>query len=605
MREYQSPAVFTVDPTSSCADIAAEVAAADPGRKVFSRRDSSGHWQPITARELLTRVIATAKGLIANDVQPGDRVALLSATRWEWPVLDLAIWAAGAVTVPIYDSSSADQVAWILEDSGAVALVVENDAHREIAEDALSSAPGAAVRKIFQIDGPDGADGALAELAAAGAQVPDEQQQQRSDALCADDPATLIYTSGTTGRPKGCMLTHANLLSEIAGVANSGLRPWLQPGRKTLMFLPMAHALARAVTLIALSEGVTVGFTSDTRNIVSEFASFRPTFILSVPRVFEKVYATARANAESGGRVAVFDAAAGTAIAYSEAADSGRIGLGLKVKHAIFDRLVYSKLRSALGGECELAISGGAPLGARLAHFYRGVGIPVYEGYGLTETCAAFSVNTPGETRIGSVGKPLSGNTARIAEDGELMLSGAVVFDGYWQNPEASAEAMSDGWFHTGDLGAIDEDGYLSITGRKKELIVTAGGKNVSPAGLEDVLRADPLVSQAVVVGDHRPFIGALITIDAEAFDHWKGKAHKDTDATVADLVEDDDLRSAIQSAVDAANRTVSHAEGIKRFRILPDDFSEESGEMTPTLKVKRNVVAEKFADDIEALYTK
>jgi len=603
MREYQAPAEFSIDPTSSCADIPTTVAAADPDRAVFSRRDASGQWQPITARELVVQVTAIAKGLIASGVEPGDRVALLSATRWEWPVLDLAIWSAGAVTVPIYDSSSADQVAWILQDSGAVALIIENDVHCEIVEDALAT--GAAVRKIFQIDGTPGADGALAELTEAGKQIPDEQQQLRSATLSAADPATLIYTSGTTGRPKGCMLTHANLLSEIAGVAHSGLGPWLQPGRRTLMFLPMAHALARAVTLIALSEGVTIGFTSDTRNIVAEFASFRPNFILSVPRVFEKVFASARASAEASGQVAVFDAAAETAIAYSTAQDSGRIGLGLKAKHAVFDRLVYRKLRGALGGDCELAISGGAPLGARLAHFYRGLGVPVYEGYGLTETCAAFSVNTPSDMRVGSVGKPLSGNAARIADDGELLLSGAVVFDGYWQNPTASAEAMSDGWFRTGDLGAIDSDGFLSITGRKKELIVTAGGKNVSPAGLEDALRSEPLISQAMVVGDQKPFIGALITIDPEAFDHWKTKAHKPADASVADLTDDPDLRAVIQAAIDDANKTVSHAEAIKKFRILPTDFSEETGEMTPTLKVKRNVVAQKFAADIEAIYQK
>ncbi len=379
----------------------------------------------------------------------------------------------------------------------------------------------------------------------------------------------------------------------------------LTEGRTTLMFLPMAHVLARAVSIAAFDRGATLGHTADIPRLVESFGAFRPHFILSVPRVFEKVYNTARQKAHGDGKGKIFDAAADTAVAYSRALEKSGPSLVLRAKHALFDRLVYGKLRAALGGQCELAISGGAPLGERLAHFYRGLGITIYEGYGLTETTAAAAVNTPGNQRIGTVGKPLPGNAVRIADDGEILLSGGVVFGGYWKNDDATAEALTDGWFHTGDLGTVDDDGYIAITGRKKEIIVTAGGKNVAPAGLEDSLRASPLIGQAMVVGDQRPFIGALITVDPEAFPGWKQRNGKDESATVADLTTDPDLVAEIDAAVAEANKTVSHAEAIKKYRVLAVDFTEEGGELTPTMKLKRNVVAESYASDIEALYSK
>lgn len=598
MREIAVPQPFRIDPDASAVDIVFDHVAADPSRPLVRRR-VDGAWRSMTAGELGAVITAAAKGLVADGVKPGDRVALLASTRWEWVALDFAIWSAGAVTVPIFESSSADQIAWILEDSGAVAVIVEADKHR-------ARLGAAAPETVYQIDVADPVvvGGALDVLAARGAEVPDAELAERRAGVHAADPATLIYTSGTTGRPKGCILTHSNLLSEAACVRSSSLRGLLVPGRRTLMFLPLAHVFARAITLLALQSQCELAFTADIKNVLDDFAEFQPDFILSVPRVFEKVYASARKKAHDGGKGKIFDLAAETAIAYSEAQQSGKASLGLRARHAVADKLVAAKLRAALGGRCQLAISGGAPLGARLGHFFAGIGVPVYEGYGLTESTAAIGVNLPGAVRIGTVGRPLPGNAYRIAADGEILARGPVIFDGYWQNPEATAEAKEpDGWFHTGDLGSIDADGFLSITGRKKELIVTAGGKNVAPAGLEYVLCQNPLVGHAVVIGDAKPFIAALVTIDSEAFADWKSTAGKPATATVADLVDDADLRAVVAEAVAAANRTVSAAEAIKAFRVLPTEFTEETGELTPKLSVKRKVVAEKFAADITAIY--
>ncbi|SFA38616.1 long-chain acyl-CoA synthetase [Rhodococcoides kroppenstedtii] len=601
MREYRVPASFSVDDDDSAVDSVFAHERSRPNAVVYSRQGRS--WTDVTAADFAAQVRAVAKGLIASGVEQGDRVALMSATRFEWPLLDYAIWAAGAVTVPVYETSSAVQVRWILENSGARVAIVETVAHSNILAEVLPDLPH--VEHTFQIEVSPEKQGAVEVLTEAGADLGDDAVAARVAALKSSDPATLVYTSGTTGRPKGCVLSHANLLAESRGIAASALGEMLTEGRTTLMFLPMAHVLARAVSIAAFDRGATLGHTADIPRLVESFGAFRPHFILSVPRVFEKVYNTARQKAHGDGKGKIFDAAADTAVAYSRALEKSGPSLVLRAKHALFDRLVYGKLRAALGGQCELAISGGAPLGERLAHFYRGLGITIYEGYGLTETTAAAAVNTPGNQRIGTVGKPLPGNAVRIADDGEILLSGGVVFGGYWKNDDATAEALTDGWFHTGDLGTVDDDGYIAITGRKKEIIVTAGGKNVAPAGLEDSLRASPLIGQAMVVGDQRPFIGALITVDPEAFPGWKQRNGKDESATVADLTTDPDLVAEIDAAVAEANKTVSHAEAIKKYRVLAVDFTEEGGELTPTMKLKRNVVAESYASDIEALYSK
>ncbi|ADT98940.1 MULTISPECIES: AMP-dependent synthetase/ligase [Mycolicibacterium] len=597
-REFTVPAPFTVEERDNIVGAVFTHERDDPDHVIFQRL-VDGKWIDVTARQAAGQIRSAARGLIAEGVQAGDRVALLSATRYEWPILDFAILSIGAVTVPIYETSSAEQVQFVLADSGAVAAIAETDAHAAHIEAQRDTLP--ALRRIYVIDG---SVPALDELAEAGASVDAAAVDERVASIRSTDAATLIYTSGTTGRPKGCQLTHSNLLYEIRG-AKACFPEHLAKGEKLLVFLPLAHVLARALTIGAFSNGVTLGFTSDIKNLVPMFAVFQPTLVVSVPRVFEKVYNTAELNAETGGKGKIFTAAANTAIEYSKALDSGGPGLVLKLKHALFDKLVYGKLRAALGGRCHAAISGGAPLGARLGHFYRGVGLSIYEGYGLTETSAAITVNRVGDLRVGSVGKLVPGNSMRLGEDGELLVRGGVVFNGYWGNEEETRAVFTDGWFHTGDLGAIDDDGFLTIVGRKKEIIVTAGGKNVAPAQLEDRLRAHPLISQAMAVGDQQPFIAALITVDTEAFPGWKERHHKASDASVADLADDPDLLAEIELAVKDANQAVSKAEAIRKFRILPVDFTEDTGELTPTLKVKRKVVAEKFAADIEALYAK
>jgi long-chain acyl-CoA synthetase len=487
----------------------------------------------------------------------------------------------------------------VLTDSAAVVAFAETDAHATMINELTGDLPE--LRRVLLIDVSD--TNALEQLAQESASVDPAELTARVEALRSEDPATLIYTSGTTGRPKGCQLTHSNLVYETRG-AKAVLPTLLRKGERLLVFLPLAHVLARALTLCAFQNKVVVGFTSDIKNLVPMFAVFKPTVVVSVPRVFEKVYNTAAQNATNDGKGRIFEIAAQTAVDWSEASDRGGPGLLLRAKHALFDRLVYHKLRAALGGDCHASVSGGGPLGARLGHFYRGVGLTIYEGYGLTETSAAITVNQINALKVGTVGKLLPGNSMRIADDGELLVRGGVVFHGYWHNDQATTEAMADGWFKTGDLGAVDNDGFLTITGRKKEIIVTAGGKNVAPAVLEDRLRAHPLISQAVVVGDARPFIGALITIDPEAFDGWKQRNSKPAGASVSDLVTDPDLNAEVDAAVKQANLAVSHAESIRKFRILPIDFTEDTGELTPTLKVKRKVVAEKFAHDIDAIYT-
>ncbi|MDD7932938.1 AMP-dependent synthetase/ligase [Actinomycetospora straminea] len=572
------------------------------GSDVAYRRLVGDDWQDVTFAAFRDEVAAVAKGFLAAGLQPGDRVGLISQTRYEWTLIDYALWAAGAVTLPIYETSSADQVEWCLSDSGARGVVVESDEHRSIVEDLREKLPD--LGHVWQIDGSGGtggAGGAVDALREAGAGVDDATLEQRRTSVHADDLATLIYTSGTTGRPKGCEITHRNLLFEVRAVADT-FSDLMQPGNSTLLFLPLAHIFARVIQCAAMEYRYVIGHFADTKKLTTELPRFRPDFLLSVPRVFEKVYNGAKAKAHNEGKGRIFDMAEATAVSYSESLDTGGPGIALRFQHALFDKLVYGKLRAALGGRCVGAVSGGSALGARIGHFFRGVGVPIHEGYGLTETSAAITANPNRAVRIGTVGKPIPGVTIAIAEDGEVLAKGDVVFRGYWNNPEATKSTIVDGWFHTGDLGSLDDDGYLSITGRKKELIVTAGGKNVAPAVLEDRVRAHRLVSQALVVGDNRPYIGALITLDPEALPGWSSEHGKDA-SDAASLAEDPDVQAEISGAIEEANKAVSRAEAIRQWRILASDFTEESGELTPTMKLKRNVIAEKRADDIEAVY--
>ncbi|WP_222193484.1 AMP-dependent synthetase/ligase [Modestobacter italicus] len=595
MRELSVPPTATVGPDDALTDMISRNAAEHPS-EVGLRRQLGGQWVDVTHAQFAAEVAGVAKGLIAGGVQAGDRVALMARTRYEWTVLDYAIWTAGAVVVPVYETSSADQVAWIVADSGARAIVVEGAEHAAAVESVRSEVPE--LGPVWVLD-----DGAVDTLTAAGADVPDSELTARRATLTSSSLATLIYTSGTTGRPKGCELTHANFLFEIRN-GMTLLDRFMNPDGSLLLFIPLAHVLARVLQVGAINTRTVIGHTADIKDLVGDLGRFQPTFVLAVPRVFEKVYNGAKAKAEGDGKGKVFDRAAQVAVDWSRAQDTGGPGLALKLQHALFDRLVYGKLRAALGGRCSGAISGGAPLGERLGHFFRGIGVTIFEGYGLTETTAAASVNHDVALRIGTVGRPLPGVDAAIAEDGEVLLRGGIVMRGYWKNEQATAEAIdADGWFHTGDIGELDAQGFLRITGRKKEILVTAGGKNVAPAVLEDRLRAHKLVSQCIVVGDQRPFIAALITLDAEALPAWLKAQGKDTSLTASQLRDDPDLLAELDAAVADANKAVSHAEAIKKFRVLGDDFTEDNGTLTPSLKLKRAVVMKQFGDEVEALY--
>lgn len=596
MREYSVPVLVDVPASANLTDTVFQRAEREPGT-VTLRRKVGDDWIAVTAGEFRDQVAAVARGLIAAGVGAGDRVALMSRTRYEWTVIDYAIWAAGAVSVPIYETSSSDQVRWIISDSGAKAVFVELESHEEVVREVLAELPD--LKDVWRIDG-----GALEELTAGGAEVSDATLAGRRTGRGAADLATIVYTSGTTGRPKGCALTHDNLLFTAKNVAAGPLDPlFTADGRAALLFLPLAHVFARMIQLVLIETGTVLAHTPNMKNVAPDLQGFKPTFLLGVPRVFEKVYNGAEQKAAGDGKSKIFHAAADTAITWSRAQSEGGPGLGLRLRHALFDKLVYGKLRAATGGRLSAAVSGGSALGERLAHFFRGVGIEVFEGWGLTETSAPSSVNMPGANKVGTVGKPFPGVTIGIGEDGEVLVKGRHVFKGYWNDEKATGEVIdAEGWFHTGDVGELDKDGYLRITGRKKEILVTAAGKNVAPAPMEDLIRAHPLISQAMVVGDDRPFVAAIIALDPEALEQWKG-ANGKAGATLADLSADPAILAEVQKAVDRANRSVSKPEQIKKFAVLDSDISEESGHLTPTLKVKRNIVMRDFAKHIDSLY--
>lgn len=608
MQEYTTPAAYEVAENETCLTALLATAQARPFGVLFTR-PRSFEWVNVTASEFVEEVFEVAKGLIANGIQQGDRVALLSETRYEWTLLDFAIWAAGAVTVPIYGSSSPSQVQWIIEDSGAAFAITETIEHTDMMKHLELDNEGnpqlkgstSQLRRVLEINAS-----AIQTLKFEGRGISDAQVQERIDATRAQDLASLVYTSGTTGRPKGCRLTHHNWLAEVRALLTHPIGHIAIPGSRVLTFLPLAHVLARAVSLAVVIGGATQSHWSDFSSLAVEFQRARPNLILGVPRVFEKVRNGAEANAFDKGVVAgtMFQAAEKVAIEYSRALDTiDGPSKVLKLKHKTFDRLVYSKIRAAMGASVRYCISGGSAMNHDVLHFFRGLGVTIYEGYGLTETAAAAAVNYD-DNIIGTVGRPVGGVSARINEEGEILLRGETLFDGYWNNPEATADSMTeDGWFNTGDLGEILESGHIVITGRKKDLIVTAGGKNVSPGPMEDRLRSHPLISQALVVGDGKPFVGALITLDDEAFKRWKLNRNISESKSIKDLATDPMLRAEIQDAINDTNAQVSAAEAIKKFYILDRDLLEEEDELTPTMKIKRNVVVQRYSDTIDQLY--
>ncbi|WP_418960041.1 AMP-dependent synthetase/ligase [Streptomyces tritici] len=609
VREARSAPLVPPPATGTPADIPFTNAAEAPDSVVLRRREH-GAWRPVTAAAFAADVAATAKGLIASGLEAGGRVALMARTGYEWCVLDFAVWAAGGQTVPVYPTSSAEQIAWILEDSGARHVVTETAEHTAAVEDAAVGLPGDGGVALWQIDA-----GALPRLRLLGEDVTDEELTKRRTALTADSLATVCYTSGTTGRPKGCVLTHGNLHAEAANTVEL-LHPVFKAitgqTASTLLFLPLAHILGRTIQIACLMARIELGHFPSIKpdELRPELRAFRPTFVVGVPYLFEKIHDTGRATAEKLGRGASFARADAIAVRFGEAAlghflgKGPRPGLGLTLAWALYDLLVYRRVRKELGGRLRYAISGGSPLDRRLSLFFYAAGILIYEGYGLTETTAAATVSPPLQPRPGTVGRPVPGTAIRIADDGEVLIKGGIVFRAYWNNEAATAEVLDDdGWFATGDLGALDDDGYLVITGRKKDIIVTSGGKNVSPAVLEDRLRSRPPVGQCLVVGDNRSHVAALVTLEPEAMEHWLAVRKRPKDTPLADLCRDPELIADIQKAVDHANKAVSRAESIRRFRIVPGEFTEENGMLTPSLKVKRHAVATAYAAEIEALY--
>ncbi|MGW1075799.1 AMP-dependent synthetase/ligase [Streptomyces sp. NPDC002537] len=606
MREFTVPSLVTSPHAGGLADVVFEHAADDPDRVALARKGPDGRWRDVTAAAFRDEVLALAKGLLAEGVRFGDRVAVMSRTRYEWTLFDFALWSVGAQSVPLYPTSSPEQVRWILHDAGVTACVVEHEDHAMTVGSVVDRLPRLA--RLWQLDA-----GAVETLTEAGRRIADEVVHRHRMALTASTPATVIYTSGTTGRPKGCVLTHANFMAEADNVVERygsvfGSRPG--EAAATLLFLPLAHVFGRMVQVAAVRGRVTLGHQPEltTAALLPDLRSFRPTFVLAVPYVFEKIFATARRAAEAEGRGAAFDKAVDVAVRYAEALERRAFGTGpgpgaaLRLRHQVFDRLVYARLREALGGRVRYAMSGGSAMDRELGLFFAGAGVTVIEGYGLTETTGAATANPPERTRFGTVGQPVPGTTVHIADDGEIWLRGGQVFTGYLGAPKETDAVLRDGWFATGDLGGLDGDGYLTITGRKKEILVTSGGKSVSPLPLEERVRAHPLVAHCVVVGNDRPYVAALVTLDAEAVAHWlrlRGKPAREP----GELVRDPDLEVEIRRAVVAANTQVSQAESIRAFRILAAQFTEEQGLLTPSLKLRRRAVEKAYAREIEALY--
>ncbi|MGB3414326.1 MAG: AMP-dependent synthetase/ligase [Microbacteriaceae bacterium] len=595
MKEFVVPAIVPAAPQDNATQLLVDRLALTPDDALFSLPDGDG-WKDVTTREFYDQVIALAKGLVAQGVEPGEKIAIMCKTRYEWTLIDFAAWFAGALLVPVYETSSPSQIHHIIADSGAHYFILETAEHFSRFDEVQADLSG--VKKHWQIELGD-----LEKLSASGTDVSDEEIERRRNIANGDDMATLIYTSGSSGAPKGCVLTHSNFV-ELCRNSAAAMPEVVARGSSTLLFVTIAHIFARFIAVLAVTSGVKVGHQADTTQLLPSLGSFKPTFLLAVPRVFEKVYNSAEQKAEAGGKGKIFRKAAGVAVEHSKALDAGKVPFGLALQFKLFDILVYSKLKAALGGNVKYAISGSAPLGLRLGHFFRSHGLRVLEGYGLTETTAPATVNVPSKFKIGTVGPTLPGIGIKIAEDGEVLVKGIDVFKGYWNNEEATKEAFDGEWFKTGDIGSLDDDGYLTITGRKKEIIITAGGKNVAPAALEDPIRGNILVNQVVVVGDQKPFIAALISLDTEMLPVWLKNNDENPEMSLEEASRNPKVLAELQRAIDKANGTVSRAESIRKFVVVPDELSIESGHLTPKLSIKRHVIMHDYADVIDSIYS-
>ena len=571
---------------------------ASPQGALFARQSAPGRWEDVSTQEFYDDVVAIAKGLVAQGINPGDKIMIMAPTQYEWTLLDFAIWFAGGVVVPVYETSSPSQVGWIMTDSHAKGAFYATDRHESVIRQAIKSENYAFLTDMWEMT-----EEGLNELREAGKSITDDQLTSRYSGFGLADLATIIYTSGTLGKPKGCEITHGNFV-ELSKQTLSSLGHVVNESSSTVMFIPLAHVFARFISVLCVAAGAKVGHTSDIKDLVDDLQSFKPDFLLAVPRVFEKIYNAAKAKAEDGGKGKIFAAGEQTAVEFSKASMAGKVPFGLKLKHALFNRILYGKIKGAMGGRIQYAVSGGAPLGSYLGHFFYGIGVKILEGYGLTETTAPLTVNTPEQIKIGSVGRPLPGCGVRIAEDGEVLAKGVCVFRGYHNIPELEKESFTkDGWFRTGDMGNLDEEGFLTITGRKKEIIVTAGGKNVAPAQLEDQIRADALIAQAMVVGNEKPFIAAVITLDSETLPAWLKRNGIDANTPVDELTKHPKVLEHVQRLVDRANTSVSRAEHIRKFVVLAAELSVESGHLTPSLKLRRANVMKDYEDVIEGLY--
>ena len=597
MKEFSTPAVVPADPQANASQLLVDRLARDPDGVLFALPTAEGGWSDLTTSQFHTQVVALAKGFMAAGIEPGDKVGFMCKTRYEWTLVDFALWFAGAVMVPIYETSAPGQVEYTLADSEAIAVIVETADHFQRFDEIASDVP--AVAHVWQMHTGD-----LEKLVAKGDVVTDEQLEKRRTMAKGKDLATLIYTSGSTGRPKGCMLTHSNFVELVRNSAVA-MKEVVGPGSTSLLFITTAHIFARYISVLAVHTGTRIGHQADTKQLLPSLGSFQPTFLLAVPRVFEKVFNSAEQKAELGGKGKIFRIAADTAVEYSHALDAGSVPFSLKLKFQLFDRLVYSKLKKAMGGNVAYAVSGSAPLSTRLGHFYRTLGIKILEGYGLTETTAPATENLVTKFKIGTCGPALPGVSIRTDDDGEVQVKGVNVFDGYWKNAAATKEAFTaDGWFRTGDIGSIDDDGYLTITGRSKEIIVTAGGKNVAPNYLEDPIRSNPIVGQVVVVGDQKPFISALVTLDSEMIDTWLANNGVSEKISLEEATKHPAVIAEVQKAIDAANARVSRAESVRKFVIIPTEFTEDSGHLTPKMSIKRAEILRDFATELEQLYS-